>query len=76
MTTIYKIIGGFQAVRQAAQAGHTVKIESVDSDWPEKTGCSGVHAYTHVAWDTNLQDLKKEAREWTKGYGKITFQVV
>jgi hypothetical protein len=74
--TIYEITGGFQAARQAVQLGNPVEIKTEEnSDLPKKSKCYGVHSYT-IAWDVDLDDLKNEAIKWTKGYGKIAFQVV
>lgn len=76
MDTIFTIDGGMQKARQNVMSGLPIKIQRVEnSDWKSTLGCSGQHSYTNVAWDTDLDSLKKECVEWCRGYGEISFSI-
>lgn len=65
MTTIFKIIGGGQRVRQNVQLGQpTFYVKVENSDWVEKAQCSGQSNYTGVMWADDIETLKRWANEW------------
>lgn len=77
VTTIFRVIGGGQAVRQAADSNIAVKIEKIENcDWQVKSQAHGVDSYTSI-WGADLDDVKSTAKSWlSKGYGKVKFEVV
>ena len=65
MTTIFKIIGGGQKVRQNVQLGlPTEFIKVKNSDWVEKSKCNGQSNFTNVMWSDDLDSLQRWANEW------------
>ncbi len=70
-TTIFKIVGGGQKIRQNIENKLPTIIEKVeDSDWPEKAGVVGVDAYANCLWATTEASVRKMAHGWAKGYGR------
>lgn len=74
MTTIFKIQGGGQRVRQNVQSKRQVVIERIEnSDWPEKAGVVSYDSYTQSIWATDEKTVRRLASEWAKGHGAIRF---
>jgi len=64
-TTIYKIIGGGQRVRQNSDLGLDTTYEVVEnSDYVEKAGCHGQDFFANTMWSTSLDNLQRWANEW------------
>lgn len=74
-TTIFKIIGGGQRVRQNIQSKQPIIIVRIEnSDWPEKAGVVSCDSYTQAIWATDEKTVRRLAKAWAKGYGTVKFQ--
>jgi hypothetical protein len=65
METIYFIIGGGQRVRQNVDLGQPTEIiKEENSDFVEKCKCHGADSFTNVMWSTDIDSVKRWARDW------------
>ena len=54
MSTIFKIIGGGQRIRQNTELGLKINYQIVEnSDWIEKAQCHGQDSFTNTMWSTS-----------------------
>jgi len=65
MSTIFKIIGGGQRIRQNTELGLKINYQIVEnSDWIEKAQCHGQDSFTNTMWSTSFDNLQSWANDW------------
>jgi hypothetical protein len=64
-TTVFKILGGGQRIRQLNWNNQPVEfVTDKNSDWVERAKCHGQCNFTGVMWSDDLETLQRWANEW------------